>query len=228
MSGKSALIVAGGKGLRMKQSTPKQFTILAGKPVVVRTIETFLRFDPNISIILVLSEDLFPDWEKIREAHLPHEKIVVAQGGNTRFQSVNSGLNLVKEELVAIHDAVRPLVSIHSIGQSFEAAATTGSGIVAVRLKDSIRRKNSDGTTHTEDRSLFYTVQTPQTFQTSLIKKAFQLKEQENFTDDASVYETAGMKVTLVEGDYTNLKITTPEDLWIAEAILKSGSYRES
>ena len=133
---------------------------------------------------------------------------------------MKSGLDQVDKGLVAIHDAVRPMISSEVIGASFDLAEAKGSGVVMVPLKDSIREKG-DGGTVARDRSLYYAVQTPQTFQVELIKQAFAQEESPLFTDDASVYEASGKKVEVVEGDYRNIKITTPEDLILAEALLK-------
>lgn len=217
---KNVIIVAGGKGLRMKQSRPKQFLMLHGKPVIVHTIEAFLKFDPAIFITLVIGKSSWNIWNDIHKEYLPGIKVTLAEGGETRFQSVKSGLETVHSGLVAIHDAVRPLVSEDIIAASFKRAEETGSGIVMVPLKDSIRKKDGEFT-RAEDRTHFFSVQTPQTFQVDLIKEAFAQEEVPTFTDDASVYEAAGMKVSLVIGDYKNLKITTPEDLLIAEALMK-------
>lgn len=223
MRQRSAVIVAGGKGLRMKSALPKQFMLLNGKPIVIHTIEAFLQFDPDIQIVLVLQESLFEVWAGIHQTYLPHTEVHLAAGGDTRFQSVKSGLQRVGGGIVAIHDAVRPLISTEVISASFKSAEEFGSGVVMVPLKDSIRRR--EGTlTQAADRSSFLLVQTPQTFQVALIKQAFEQEEQPVFTDDASVYEAAGMQVSVVMGDYQNIKITTSEDLSIAEALMSRKS----
>lgn len=216
----SAIIVAGGSGSRMGAATPKQFLHISGKPILIHTIEAFFTAVPDIQIILVLPTAHFDTWLSLKSLYFPNQDIAHTAGGATRYQSVKNGLELVTGHLVAIHDAVRPLVSKQIILESFEAAEQTGSGVVMVPAKDSIRVKE-DTITRAVDRSLYYLVQTPQTFQTDLIKNAFQSEEQPFFTDDASVYEHAGNMVTLVPGDYRNLKITTPEDLLVAEALLR-------
>ena len=216
---KSVIIVAGGSGTRMQQSLPKQFIEILEKPIVVHTIEAFLAYDPSISVVLVLPEPHFDTWKGLADRFFPAINIQIESGGATRFQSVKSGLSVIHEGLVAIHDAVRPLISPQVIAASFLSAEEKGSGVVMVPLKDSIRRKIQDKTV-AEDRASFFAVQTPQTFQVARIKKAFEQKELETFTDDASVYENAGMQVSSVTGEYTNLKITTPEDLILAEAIM--------
>jgi len=150
---------------------------------------------------------------------LPHTIVV---GGSSRFQSVKNGLTSIKnvEGIVAIHDGVRPLTQAHTITESFKIAAEKGNAIAAVPSKDSLRKINGTKT-EAVDRAQFYLIQTPQTFQLSLIKKAFEVEESPLFTDDATVLEKAGHVIQLVEGSYDNIKITTPEDLIIAEAFLK-------
>lgn len=217
-----ALIVAGGKGTRINSKLPKQFLRLNGKPILLHTIEAFFNYSEKISVVLVLPEDDFEIWNSICKEFGFNKPIVLQKGGETRFQSVRNGLDKIDGDgLVAIHDGVRPLVSSDLIGASFRLAAVHGSAVAAVRLKESIRITDQD-TTKAVDRSKFRIIQTPQTFKLDIIKKAYQLKEDSNLTDDASVAEKAGHKISLFEGSYENLKITTPEDLVVAEALLKS------
>ena len=216
---KSVIIVAGGSGTRMQQSLPKQFIEILEKPIVVHTIEAFLAYDRSIFVVLVLPTHYFDTWKALADRFFPTVNIHVVAGGATRFQSVKSGLSVIDRGLVAIHDAVRPLISPQVIAESFLSAEEKGSGVVMVPLKDSIRRK-TEGETLAENRADFFAVQTPQTFQVAQIKKAFEQNELDTFTDDASVYESAGMPVSPVVGEYTNIKITTPEDLIIAEAMM--------
>ncbi|MFY0607428.1 MAG: 2-C-methyl-D-erythritol 4-phosphate cytidylyltransferase [Cyclobacteriaceae bacterium] len=218
---KSVIIVAGGSGTRMQNSLPKQFIKVLEKPLMVHTIEAFLHYDSEIQVVVVLPHDHFDTWNEIKKEYLTDQEIGIAEGGETRFQSVRQGLKLVKGELVAIHDAVRPMISSEVIDAAFQSAMKKGSGVAMVPVKDSIRETHGDQTI-ARDRSLYYQVQTPQTFQMSLISKAFERKEMTTFTDDASVFEAAGMSVERVDGDYRNIKITTPEDLILAEAILKN------
>ncbi len=216
-----ALIVAGGKGTRINSKLPKQFIRLNGKPILLHTIEAFFNYAENISIILVLPEDDFEIWDSICKEFRFSKSIILQKGGDTRFQSVRNGLDKIDNEgLVAIHDGVRPLVSSDLIGASFRLAAVHGSAVAAVRLKESIRVTDQD-TTKAVDRSKFRIIQTPQTFNLQLIKTAYQIKEDSSLTDDASVAEKAGHKISLFEGSYENLKITTPEDLVVAEALLR-------
>lgn len=217
-----ALVVAGGKGTRIKTKLPKQFLELNGKPILLHTLEAFLRYSDEIQIVLVLPEDDFEIWKDICNKFNFHPSIILEKGGETRFQSVKNGLNKIEGPgLVAIHDGVRPLVSEDIIGASFRLAAVHQSAVAAVRLKDSIRITDQDNT-KAVDRSRFRLIQTPQTFDIDLIKHAYQIKEDPSLTDDASVAEKSGHVISLFEGSYENIKITTPEDLIVAEALLNS------
>ena len=218
-----AIIVAGGKGTRMKSDVPKQFMRLKGLPVLAHTINAFLSYNPSISIILVLPSDEIKTWKEICEELKYDPPLTIVTGGETRFQSVKNGLNQINDDsgLVAIHDGVRPLIATDIIGASFRLAAVHGSAVAAVRLKESIRITDQD-TTRAVDRSQFRLIQTPQTFRVDIIRKAYELKENPSLTDDASVAEQAGHKISLFEGSYANIKITTPEDLIVAEALLSS------
>jgi len=214
-----AIIVAGGSGTRMQSELPKQFLELAGKPILMRTVEAFY-FD-DIDIILVLPTNELPLWNSLRLQHnfnVPHR---VIEGGATRFNSVKNGLSAIEHlsGLVAIHDGVRPLIKRSTITNSFKVARDLGNAITAVASKDSLRRITKSGN-QAVDRSEFRLIQTPQTFRIELIKKAFETEQDTSFTDDASVMEHSGQKINLIEGDYSNIKITTPEDLLIAESLL--------
>jgi 2-C-methyl-D-erythritol 4-phosphate cytidylyltransferase len=217
---KYALLVAGGVGTRMKSSIPKQFLPIAGKPVIVHTIEAFHRYDPDIDVILVLPEAHLKGWNEIGKTYDLLDRVTKVTGGETRFQSVRAGLRYMEpDSLVAIHDGVRPLISREVIANSFDTAAGTGSAITSVPLKDSIRKVSEDAS-EALDRSKYRLIQTPQTFQTWLIRKAYDQEESPVFTDCASVAESYGIKISLINGDYTNLKITGPEDLHLAVALL--------
>ena len=219
---KYALIVAGGKGTRMKSNVPKQFMELHGLPVLLRTLDAFYSYSEKIKIILVLPSDNFELWETICEKYNFNKPVILQVGGESRFQSVRNGLSKIEGDgLVAIHDGVRPLVSSATIASSFQLAAQHQSAIAAVPLKESIRIIESDHT-RAMDRSKFQLIQTPQTFQIAAIKKAYMQREDVNFTDDATVAEKAGIPVFLFEGSYENIKITTSEDLLMAEALLRT------
>jgi 2-C-methyl-D-erythritol 4-phosphate cytidylyltransferase len=217
-----AVIVAGGSGTRMGVAQPKQFLFLKGKPILAHTIERFFEADASIKIIVVLSDAGLAMWSEYQETGAvipPHE---ITLGGKTRTESVKKGLALVPHgALVAIHDAVRPFVTNAIINKSFEIAAVEGSAIAAVPLKDSIRRKINEqfAASNREDYRL---VQTPQTFLSSVIIDAYDRLELPDVTDDATVAELAQTQITLFEGAYENIKITTPIDLVFAEAILAS------
>ncbi len=217
-----ALIVAGGKGTRIKSKIPKQFLELNGLPVLMHTILAFYRYSDQIKIILVLPEDDFSTWEMLCNQYNFHKPIVLQHGGESRFLSVKNGLEKIEGDgLVAIHDGVRPMVNEDIIAASFRLAAVHQCAVAAVRLKESIRMTDQDQT-KAVDRSRFRLIQTPQTFRVSLIKEAYKQKEDASLTDDASVAERAGYPVSLFEGSYENIKITTHEDLVFAEALLKS------
>jgi 2-C-methyl-D-erythritol 4-phosphate cytidylyltransferase len=216
-----AIIVAGGKGTRIKSKLPKQFLELSGLPILMHTLQAFYRYSPAIRIILVLPQDDFETWEALCKKYNFTQPVILQKGGESRFQSVKNGLDKIEGDgLVAIHDGVRPLVSEDIIGASFRLAAVHQCAVASVRLKDSIRMTDQD-TTKAMDRSKFRLIQTPQTFQVDLIKKAYEVKEDPNFTDDASVAEFSGHRISLFEGSYENIKITTPEDLVVAEALMK-------
>jgi 2-C-methyl-D-erythritol 4-phosphate cytidylyltransferase len=217
-----ALIVAGGKGTRMKSIRPKQFLELQGLPILMHTMNAFYRYNEKVNMVLVLPEDDFEMWEALClkfSFDKPHHLV---KGGDSRFQSVRNGLGAIQGDgLVAIHDGVRPLISADIIGASFRLAAVHQSAVAAVRLKESIRMTDQDNT-RAVDRSRFRLIQTPQTFQISVIRKAYEIREEASLTDDASVAERAGLTISLFEGSYENIKITTPEDLVVADALLKA------
>ncbi len=216
-----AIIVAGGKGLRFGSALPKQFLALKGIPVLFHTLEAFYRYAENIRIILVLPADQVPTWHELVKKHDYRKPVVVQEGGPTRFQSVRRGLELATGEgYVAIHDGVRPLVSPGIIAESFRLARKHGAAVATVPLKESLRHTQSPSSTKAVDRNDYRIVQTPQTFKLSLIHKAYEIAEADDLTDDASVAERAGFPVVLFEGSYRNIKITSPEDLSIAEALM--------
>lgn len=217
-----AIIVAGGKGTRIKSVVPKQFLELNGLPILMHTINAFLRYSKSINIILVLPEDDFETWRALCTKHNFTVNLILQKGGDTRFQSVKNGLEKIEGDgLVAIHDGVRPLVSEDIIGASYRLAAVHKTAVAAVRLKESIRITDQDNT-KAVDRSKFRLIQTPQTFDAALLKKAYQIKDDPGLTDDASVVERTGQVISLFEGSYENIKITTPEDLIVAKALLDS------
>ncbi|RZJ63678.1 MAG: 2-C-methyl-D-erythritol 4-phosphate cytidylyltransferase [Flavobacterium sp.] len=218
-----AIIVAGGAGKRMNSAIPKQFLDIAGKPILMHTIEKFSRSTYNPKIILVLSAADISIWEqKVAQYSfdIPHQ---IVSGGKERFFSVKSGLDTIREQnsIIAIHDAVRPLVSLSTIDSCYSNAIENGNAIAAIVSKDSIRIKNID---HNQaiSRDLVYLVQTPQTFSFGQLSDAYKQEFSKDFTDDASVVEKSGYDIFLEDGDQFNMKITYEEDLIIAEALIKN------
>ncbi len=220
-----AVIVAGGSGSRMKTELPKQFLLLNGKPVIMHTISAFLASPQKPEILVVLNEQQFGLWEILCRQYSFNVKHQVVAGGSTRFYSVKAALDLVEEEaVIAIHDAVRPLIDPEIIDAAFEMALQKGNAVVAVPSKDSVRLQNSNGKSQSLNRSEIFLVQTPQTFQAKIIKKAYEQPYNEHFTDDASVAENYGEQINLLAGDHNNFKITFPTDLRVAEMILNKKS----
>ncbi|GAB3568277.1 2-C-methyl-D-erythritol 4-phosphate cytidylyltransferase [Spirosoma luteolum] len=210
-----AIIVAGGSGSRMKADIPKQFLLLAGKPILQHTLERFLTVLPARQLVLVLPAREQASWQTLCRQHQFFPDIQTVNGGSSRFQSVRCGLAAIPADatLVAVHDGVRPFVSPVIIRSGFETAARLGSAVTAVPVKDSVRVIGPDGHSRAVDRSRYHLVQTPQTFRLDWFRQAFAAEEQAFFTDCASVLEHAGFPITLIEGAYENIKITTPDDL---------------
>lgn len=220
---KYAIIVAGGSGSRMKSAVPKQFLPLGNKPILVHTIEKFLKIN-DLSIILALPVDAIAYWQKIYGTYFSDlSRIKVVEGGKTRFQSVKNALFSIETNvgLVAVHDGVRPFVTTEIIEKSFEMAGINSSAVVCVDSKDSVRLLNDTGN-RAVDRKNVKLIQTPQTFDLEMLKKAYEVEDNKVFTDDASVVEQFGKTIYLMDGDYKNIKITSPEDMEIAEIFLKN------
>jgi 2-C-methyl-D-erythritol 4-phosphate cytidylyltransferase len=217
-----ALIVAGGTGTRMGTDIPKQFLELAGKPVLMHTIGRFRAFDKSIRIITVLPENQLGLWEDMQKKYsfsVPH---IVVAGGSSRFFSVRNGLQQVEENgLVAIHDGVRPLVSIDTIKRCFSDAEKFGNAVPVISPSDSLRMITEQGNMPV-NRHYLRIIQTPQVFDVKLIKKAYLQDFSPDFTDDATLLEKTGESIHLVEGNRENIKITNPEDLLIAKALFHS------
>lgn len=217
-----AIIVAGGKGLRMGSDIPKQFLPVKGKPVLMRTLERFREYSDTLQLILVLPQSQQDYWRQLCEEY--HFEVVhtLAQGGSTRFESSLNGLRCIPADaqgLVAIHDGVRPFASIDTIRRCFEAAERDGAAIPVMPVTDTLRLIEPNGESHNVLRTDYRSVQTPQAFSIEVAREAFNQPYQECFTDDASVVEHIGRKVTMVEGNRENIKITTPADLLFAEAL---------
>lgn len=218
-----AIIVGGGSGSRMLSEVPKQFMLLRGRPVLMHTIEAFNKSDYNPEIIVVLNVDFHQYWENLCLLHnfsIPHKLV---KGGTQRFDSVKNGINAIRTKaIVAIHDAVRPLLSKQLIDKSFEEAERSGNAVAAIKSRDSVRQYNG---THTIalDREEIYLIQTPQTFSSDVLKKAYKQEFRNEFTDDASVAERSGIRINLIVGETKNFKITFPEDIRLAEIYLNPG-----
>lgn len=218
---KTVIIVAGGMGRRMQSPVPKQFMMLAGKPVIFHTIEKFLRFDPLVNLIIVLPEESLSTWETLCHQMNFTANVHIARGGETRFHSVLSALSMARNDgLIAVHDAVRPLVSLETIKRVVEAAGKSGAAIPVLPPSDSLRRIAPDGN-YPVNRNEYVIVQTPQIFRSEILLKAYRQEYDPSFTDDASVVQKAGFQITLVEGNPENIKITSPADLKMAEFFLQ-------
>ena len=215
-----AIIVGGGSGSRMLSEVPKQFMLLRGRPVLMHTIEAFDKSDYNPEIIVVLNVDFHQYWENLCLLHnfsIPHKLV---KGGTQRFDSVKNGIKAIKTKaIVAIHDAVRPLLSKQLIDRTFEEAERSGNAVAAIKSRDSVRQ-NSGTHTIPLDREEIYLIQTPQTFSSEILKKAYTQEYRNEFTDDASVAEKLGIKINLIDGETRNFKITFPEDIRLAEIYL--------
>jgi 2-C-methyl-D-erythritol 4-phosphate cytidylyltransferase len=219
---KFVIIVAGGSGSRMGSEIPKQFLELCGKPVLMHTIQVFHDFDPDSNIILVLPEDQQQFWKGLCLKHSFWLRHQVASGGKTRFHSVKNGLSLITEEgIVFIHDGVRPLVSRQTIERCYCMAQKNGNAIPVLPVNESLRKQKGHQSVSV-DRTLYLSVQTPQTFRSDQIIKAFEQDFDKTFTDDATVVEKAGYPVFFVDGNRENIKITTPIDLNVAKALLEN------
>ena len=219
---RSTIIVAGGSGKRMSSAIPKQFLLLQGKPVLCHTIEAFYRFDPDMQLIVVLPQDQMDAWTALCSTHGFTIDHTVVAGGAERFHSVGEGLKAVKHiGLVAVHDGVRPLVSVELITRCFAAAEEHGAAIPVVPVSSSVRELEEGGS-HAVDRSRLRIVQTPQCFRVELLRKAFELPYDPAFTDEATLVERMGLAVHLVEGEERNIKVTTPVDLQLAEMVLRA------
>ena len=217
---KYAVLVAGGTGTRMKSSTPKQFLKINGNPLLYYTIDTFLKAFSDINIIIVLPNEHIQNWRTTINNYFPKTDIQLIQGGDTRFQSVKNGLSLIKEEsIIFVHDAVRCLLSKALIIRCYESAVAFGSAIPAINSKDSVRVVEN-GISKAVNRDTVKLIQTPQTFRSDILLNAFKNEYNTAFTDEASVVEFAGLQVNVMEGEESNIKITHPIDLFIAEKIM--------
>lgn len=227
MTDKYVLITAGGSGTRMGALQPKQFIELAGKPILMHSFFAFQRFSSGIQFVLALPEAFTSTWQELCRQHrfMTHHQQVIS--GPTRFHSVKNGLRHIPDGvLVAIHDGVRPLVSPETISRVFHHAEKYGNAIPAITPSESVRIAEH-AHSRAFPRNKVRLVQTPQCFRSEQIKKAYNQSYREAFTDDASVLETEGERIFIVEGDKENIKITTPADLRYAETLLASGHLKD-
>ena len=216
------ILVAGGKGLRMGSDIPKQFLPIGGKPVLMRTIERFHEYSADLQIILVLPEAQQDYWRQLCEQYHFQVLYQLANGGETRFHSVQNGLALIPDDaegVVGVHDGVRPFPSIEVIRNCYETARSAKAVIPVVPVIETVRHLKNEASV-TVPRGEYRLVQTPQTFDIQLLKAANCQPYNDGFTDDASVVESFGHVITLVEGNRENIKITTPYDIVVAEAII--------
>ncbi len=218
---KIALIVAAGKGSRMKTDTPKQFLVIKNKPVLYYTLKAFFDAYNDIEVILVLPEEHISRGKEIIDGYFDKRKCRIHHGGRTRFQSVQNGLSLIKEDnaIIFVHDGVRCLTTVNLIQKCFESAVINGNAVPAISATDSVRLITADGN-KIVDRNEVKLIQTPQTFHSKILLPAFNIDYKEAFTDEASVVEAYGIKVHLIEGEKNNIKITAPQDLKLAELLM--------
>lgn len=217
------IVVAAGSGSRYGSSLPKQFCLLAGRPVLMHTLDAFRLACPDARLIVVLSDSMTAFWQDLcRQYGFRSPEVVL--GGATRWESVKNAVEKCEAPgLTLVHDGARPLVDKETVERVILAARKDGAAIPAVSVSDSLRRVGEDGESEAVDRSMFRAVQTPQAFDTGLLKKSYGQPYAATFTDDASVVEACGHEITLVEGSPRNIKITNPGDIAVAEAMMGWG-----
>jgi 2-C-methyl-D-erythritol 4-phosphate cytidylyltransferase len=216
---KSIIITAGGIGKRMESELPKQFLLLGSKPVLIHALERFFEFDPNAQLIVTLPKDWVNHWKELLakyDIQIPHE---IVDGGSERFHSIQNALTICTGDQIGIHDGVRPLVSIETIERCFSGLQYSTAVVPVLKLKDSLRMGKPEKS-DSVDRSEYYLVHTPQCFDASILKEAYLQEYQAHFTDDASVVESIGICPLLVLSNEENIKITSPTDLKILNALL--------
>lgn len=225
---KYAVIVAAGSGTRMGNDLPKQFILINDKPVLYYTLKTFLEAYDDLQVVLVLPVDYTDMGQEIIDAWFDKDRIRITAGGDTRFQSVKNGLALAEDEsIIFVHDGVRCMLTQDLVHRCYETAIETGSAVPVITSKDSVRLLQEDGS-DAIDRNRIVFVQTPQAFHSKILLPAFQIDYKEKFTDEATVVEAFGLKVTLIQGEENNIKITRPVDLVIAVKLLQESVNQES
>jgi 2-C-methyl-D-erythritol 4-phosphate cytidylyltransferase len=217
---KSVIIVAGGSGMRMDSAMPKQFMLLANKPLLIYSIDAFIQAFPEILVVIALPLDFIQTWKQLCVEYQFNQPHQIVPGGETRYHSVKNALALISNDmLIAIHDGARPLVSPILINQAFSSAKNYGNAVPAVQINESLR-KLSENDSQAVNRNQYRIIQTPQVFKSNLLKKAYETGFHDTFTDDATVVEKLGEKIHLIPGELTNIKITYPSDLTYAEMLL--------
>ena len=216
----SVIITAGGIGKRMNSDLPKQYIPVNGLPVLMHTINKFYEFNSEIQIVISLPKDFIQLWRDLCQKHnfkVLHE---ITEGGAERYHSIKNALKKVTGDIVMVHDAVRPLVSLQTISNVINQARVKGAAIPVLPVKDTLRKGNSERSQH-QDRSEFWIVQTPQAFKVELLNEAYEIPYSSAVTDDASLVEALGKQVFLTEGNEENIKITTPFDLKLVEFLME-------
>ena len=228
------IVVAGGKGQRMGGVLPKQFQLLGGRPVLMVTLERLYKLDNTLNIVLVLPKEHIGLWDELCLKYSFAVPVIVTEGGNTRFHSVKNGLDTIEDDatledaLVGVHDGVRPFVSQRVLDEAYREAWINGAVIPMIELQDSLRQIiGGEGASQTVPRDRYRLVQTPQVFRLSLLRRAYEQRYVEAFTDDASVVEAMGERVFAVEGNRENIKLTTPFDMMIANTLLECSTLQQ-
>ena len=228
---KYLIVVAGGKGVRMGGDMPKQFQLLCGKPVLMITLEHLHAIGPLMQLILVLPEEHIELWKDLCKEHSFAVPLLLTNGGSTRFHSVQNGLTQIddlEEALVGVHDGVRPFVSARVLEDCFREAWIHGAAVPMINIQDSLRHiVGVNGITEVVPRDRYRLVQTPQVFKLSLLRRAYEQRFVESFTDDASVVEALGEQIVGVEGNSENIKLTTPFDLMVAKTLIECSKQQQ-
>ncbi len=217
------IIVAGGKGLRMGADIPKQFLPIGGKPILMHTIERFRGYSAQLNIILVLPKEQQPYWQRLCAEYHFRISHTIVDGGETRFHSVQNGLKHIPDTavgIVGVHDGVRPFAAVDVISRLYACAQVHRAAVPVIPLVESLRRVDAAGGSEHVLRNDYRLVQTPQVFDIALFRQAYRQPYREAFTDDATVIEAYGQQIIMVEGNRENIKITTPFDLVMAEALI--------
>lgn len=212
----TVIITAGGIGKRMEANLPKQFICVAGKPILMHTIQRFYDYNPEIQILLTLPKDWLAFWQELQLKHAFRIDYQIVEGGSERYHSIQNALKFAKGDVIGVHDGVRPFVSVATVQSCFTEAKMKGAAIPFLKINESIREIGL-GTSKAVNRTNFVSVQTPQCFQKELLLKAYKQDFHDGITDDASLVEQLGIQIQLVPGNEENIKITTPNDLKIAE-----------